>query len=87
MDVQEQVLRVLDQTTREDTGLAPAAAAAVQSWQQAGGDVRAQGVNGPAYWQSTQIEDAPARIAAPRSAIDQPLPTVQPVAQPVTQAA
>ena len=52
-----------------DAGLAPASAQSVQGWQEAGFAVRSHVVAGPAFWQTTEIEEAPELIAATLSAL------------------
>ena len=47
-----------------DAEISPAAAAALPRWQAAGWVVQAAAVAGPAFWQTTEIEDAPALVAA-----------------------
>ena len=47
-----------------DATLSPAAQAQLPRWQAAGYQVRAQAVAGPAFWQTVEIEDAPALIDA-----------------------
>jgi hypothetical protein len=42
----------------------PAARTALQRWQAAGWTVDMQTVAGPAFWQTTEIEEAPALIEA-----------------------
>ncbi len=54
----------LETSTRPEAELLPASAAAVQSWRDAGHEVTAQVVNGPAFWQTQEIEDAPALVQA-----------------------
>lgn len=49
-------------TTREPAQLLPAAAGTLAAWRAAGFDVQAQAVNGPPFWQTLEIEDAPALI-------------------------
>lgn len=65
-------VRWLDVSSRPDATLAPVAAKTVAAWVAAGLDVAAQVVAGPAFWQSTEIEEAPlllqASVAAVRSA-------------------
>lgn len=51
-------------TTREPVALLPAGAASIAAWQACGIDVHAQAVAGPAFWQTTEIEDAPALVDA-----------------------
>ncbi len=49
--------------------LAPATAAALPHWQAAGWLVDAWAVRGPPFWQTTEIEDAPALVAATLAAL------------------
>jgi exosortase A-associated hydrolase 2 len=44
--------------------LSPVAADVASTWRAAGWDTRTQVVNGPAFWQTTEIEDAPALVMA-----------------------
>jgi uncharacterized protein len=64
----------LECTPREAPALAPASAAPVDALRQAGCAVQAQAVQGPAFWQTTEIEEAPALLAATLSAMSEPLP-------------
>ena len=59
----------LEVSTREDTTLLPASAAAVARWQQAGQRLTANVVQGPAFWQAAEIEEAPALIGATVAAL------------------
>ncbi|MBN8503872.1 MAG: hydrolase 2, exosortase A system-associated [Burkholderiales bacterium] len=61
---QGQQLVVLELSNREGATLSPVVQKLVASWQQAGCEARAELVTGPAFWQTTEIEDAPALIAA-----------------------
>jgi uncharacterized protein len=54
----------LETSTRPEPELLPASAAAVQSWRDAGQLVTSQVVNGPAFWQTQEIEDAPQLLQA-----------------------
>lgn len=47
-----------------DAALSPAAQAQQARWQAAGWQVHLQAVNGPAFWQTVEIEDAPALVQA-----------------------
>ena len=58
-------------STREDANLSPASAKAIAEWQHTGYAVYSQVVNGPAFWQTTEIEDALALIAATTAALAQ----------------
>ena len=59
-------------STREDATLSPVAQKAVDTWRQRRFAVRSHIVNGPAFWQTTEIEDAPALVAATVAAISHP---------------
>ena len=69
-----QTLRLewLELSTRDDAQLSPASAKTIAQWQQAGMDVRSHIVNGPAFWQTTEIEEAPTLIAATMAALSNP---------------
>ena len=56
-------------STREDAGLSPVAAKTIAQWQQAGFRIGNHIAHGPAFWQTTEIEDAPALIAATTAAL------------------
>ncbi len=56
---------------QENATLSPAAAISSAEWQAAGWAVQTQVVHGPAFWQTTEIEDAPALLAASVEAIQQ----------------
>lgn len=66
----------LELSTREDASLTPVAAKTVALWQQAGFDLRSTIVAGPAFWQTTEIEDAPALISATCAALTETGPGV-----------
>ena len=57
-------LEWLEMSTREDAGLNPVARKAIGEWEHAGLTVRSHIVQGPSFWQTTEIEDAPALIPA-----------------------
>jgi exosortase A-associated hydrolase 2 len=59
----------LESSTQAEPQLSPVATKSVQAWQAAGWQVQAQAVQGPAFWQTTEIEDAPALIEATHSAL------------------
>jgi uncharacterized protein len=54
----------LETSTREPATLLPASQAALSAWRQAGFEVQAQALPGPAFWQTQEIEDAPALVTA-----------------------
>lgn len=66
---QAQRLAWFELTTREDASLSPVATQMIDQWQQAGFLATSQIVQGPAFWQTTEIEDAPALIAATLAAV------------------
>lgn len=49
--------------------VSPAATRALQVWRQSGWTVQAQTVQGPAFWQSVEIEEAPALLVATQAAL------------------
>ena len=59
----------LELSTRDDATLPPASVKRIEQWQAAGHDVAAQIVQGPAFWQTTDIEEAPALIDASIAAL------------------
>ena len=64
-----QRLEWFEVSTREDASLVPISTQTIAQWQQAGFRVGSHVVRGPAFWQTTEIEDAPALIAATTAAI------------------
>lgn len=60
----------LEASTREDATLLPATQAALARWREAGCEVHAQVVPGPAFWQTQEIEDAPALVQATVAALE-----------------
>jgi uncharacterized protein len=52
----------LELSTTEPAELLPASRAAIERWRSAGWAVEAQALPGPAFWQTTEIEDAPALV-------------------------
>ena len=64
-----QRLEWFELSTREDAGLSPISAKTIAQWQQAGYRVGSHIVRGPAFWQTTEIEDAPALITATTAAL------------------
>lgn len=54
---------------RAEPTIGPASMPALQAWRDAGFAVRSHAVNGPAFWQSTEIESAPKLIDATTSAL------------------
>ena len=67
-------LEWLELSTREDASLSPVSTKTIAQWQQAGYATRSHIVNGPSFWQTTEIEDAPALIAATTAALANGLP-------------
>jgi exosortase A-associated hydrolase 2 len=62
-------VRWFETSQRESQQLLPASAGLVDSWTAAGHDVRAEVVRGPAFWQTVEVEEAPALIAATTDAL------------------
>jgi exosortase A-associated hydrolase 2 len=56
-------------STRDDASLSPVSTQTVASWQMAGIAVNSHVVKGPSFWQTTEIEDAPALIEATTAAL------------------
>ncbi len=54
---------------RESDQVGPAATRALHAWQQAGWQVQARTVQGPAFWQTVEAEEAPALLAATQAAL------------------
>ena len=59
----------LETSTVEGLALSPASDSRLGLWRTAGWLVQARAVNGPAFWQTTEIEDAPALLAATLAAL------------------
>lgn len=53
----------LEASLRDEATLAPVAGKRIEQWQAAGFAITASVVRGPAFWQTTEIEDAPELIA------------------------
>lgn len=56
-------------SSRAESSLSPAATRTIEVWKSAGAEVRADVVQGPAFWQTSEIEDAPALLHATQSAL------------------
>lgn len=54
----------LETASRPDADLLPASRSVIDAWRGSGLEVEARVVQGPAFWQTTEIEDAPALVAA-----------------------
>ena len=65
-------LEWLEISTREDASLNPVAQKTFTQWAQNGFAARSHIVNGPSFWQTTEIEDAPALLAATLAALASP---------------
>jgi exosortase A-associated hydrolase 2 len=63
-----------DVTTQPDAAPAPATHQALQAWTDAGVTAVHQRVIGPAFWQTVEIEEAPALLAATTAALRAPGP-------------
>ena len=62
----------LELSTREDATLLPASTPCIAAWRAAGHKVDARVVPGPSFWQTQEIEDAPALITATLDALKAP---------------
>jgi len=58
----------LEVSPRAGAGLSPAALTAVGKWTAAGWSVEARPIEGPAFWQTVEIEEAPCLLAASTAA-------------------
>lgn len=68
-------LEWLEVSSREDATMSPVGTKTLGQWQQAGFDAaRGQVVPGTAFWQTTEIEDAPALVDATLAAINGAVP-------------
>jgi len=68
-------LEWFEMSTREDAKPSPAASKTFSEWDVAGFEVRSHMVRGPSFWQTTEIEDAPALLSATVAALSTfPLP-------------
>ncbi|WP_326539115.1 hydrolase 2, exosortase A system-associated [Pseudorhodoferax sp.] len=72
----------LDLSTQETASLSPVAQKTLAQWQAAGHDVHSEVVLGPQFWQTTEIEDAPALLAATLAAMTAPAVTPQEAVSP-----
>ena len=70
-DSEQRIQRIewIELSTREEAPLSPASAKTIAQWQHAGTPVRSQVVNGPAFWQTSEIEEAPLLLSASVDAI------------------
>jgi len=60
----------LEVSTREDAALSPISNQTIAQWQQTGYAVASHIVPGPAFWQTTEIEEAPELISATTAGMD-----------------
>jgi len=67
-------VHAIEVSAREDARMMPATESSLALWQAAGCAVHADVVSGPAFWQTTEIEDAPALVAASLQALQGPHP-------------
>ena len=63
----------LETSTRTDAALLPATQNALAAWRKAGHDSSSATVTGPAFWQTQEIEDAPALVTATLQSLSQTL--------------
>ncbi len=69
MPEQSRRLIWLEVSNREDAALMPASETVLGEWATAGCEVHSEIVRGPAFWQTTEIEDAPRLIDATLAAM------------------
>ena len=60
----------LELSTRPEATLMPASTKRLEQWLAAGYSIRNEVVSGPAFWQTTEIEEAPALLAATLVALE-----------------
>ena len=60
----------LEVSSRAEATLLPASQPAIEQWRAAGWNLRTRIANGPAFWQTVEIEEAPALIDATLAAIE-----------------
>jgi exosortase A-associated hydrolase 2 len=63
-----------DISTRVDASFSPVASKSIFEWKQAGFTLESRLINGPSFWQTTEIEDAPALIFATTKALQEACP-------------
>lgn len=64
-------LEWIELSTRDDGVLSPAATSTIDAWRPCAASVRGQVVRGPAFWQTIEIEEAPALIDASVAALNE----------------
>lgn len=62
-------------STREDSSLSPVSAQTIARWQQSGFAVESHIAHGPAFWQTSEIEEAPTLLTATTAAMCATSPT------------
>jgi exosortase A-associated hydrolase 2 len=67
-------LEWLELSQRDDGELSPAAQTGLAQWRAAGAAANGRVVRGPAFWQTTEIEEAPQLVAATRALIAEAVP-------------
>jgi exosortase A-associated hydrolase 2 len=67
-----QRLEWFELSTLDDASLSPVSAKAIALWQQAGIEIKNHLVRGPSFWQTSEIEEVPALIAATVAALSSP---------------
>lgn len=63
----------IELTSRPGASLPPASVQTLERWHQAGVSVRSQIAAGPAFWQTSEIEEAPALLTATLAALAAPV--------------
>lgn len=62
----------LEVATRADASLSPGSLTAIERWERNGFEVHGAVVPGPPFWQTTEIEDAPALVTTSKSLMLEP---------------
>ena len=70
-------LRWFELSTREEVRPGPATERTLNAWRQAGFDSEWRMARGPAFWQTLEVEEAPALITATLAAIAEPTPAAR----------
>jgi exosortase A-associated hydrolase 2 len=60
----------MELSTRPDAAMAPLSAKRIEQWQAAGHETSSRIVNGPAFWQTAEIEEIQAMLGATMAALD-----------------
>ena len=69
--LQQKIRRIewIELSTRDEATLSPASAKTIAQWQISGTSLRSRVISGPAFWQTSEIEEAPLLLSASVDAI------------------